>query len=198
VAERRALTPEDIRELKHQGIVFSSPLAIKMLCLGLILVVIFVGSEGVQTLQAPDTLADLKGLALRALFGATLLACAVIFTTLLTSLVCNGFFMSPALLSPRRRSLPRDSFALVIIAVCLGAALSAIVFLYFSKPLFTQLVFSEPVGTALPQGLSELWRRLATRIIVGSVILAILVTGVARAWFLFSRRPLKNPSSNEG
>ncbi len=188
---------ENLRALKEQGIIFSSPLAIRLTTVAVLLLTgVALARNPVGPLVPPD-LATAQELGLHALKAAAAASTACAGTILLLSLIFNGFFLSAGLLSPRKRGPDKINPLVRLGQGALGAALGLGALFGCSKSLFGALYLGSQEAGGQPAGLALLRASLGapfTAVIVGTVILAILVAGIARARFVLRNRVAKSSS----
>lgn len=187
--------PEELRALKERGIVFTSPLATRLAVIAALLVGGVVAARAADGFVLPADTAGARQLGMHVLTVAALASAASAVTALSVALALNGFFLSAALLSPRRGGSFGFSAVAWFVQAGLGVALGTAVLYGSSKALFGAL-YADAGGPAQhPALLAYLKASLKgpfTAVIVGTVILAILVAGAARARFLFRNRAVKS------
>jgi len=200
MSETRALpSPEDLRELRSRGIIFSSPRAVRLtVTAALAAVTLWIASRALVPPSQTD-LADLSRFVTDAAAIAALLAALTIVVISAVSLILNGFFVSAQMLALRRQERARNGLFSTLGALGLGLAVGLAAFYAMVRTLFGLLYLTDGAtgqafGSVL-DGLARGGQRVATGIIVGSLFLAILVAGVARCGFLLRHRVPKSPSS---
>lgn len=187
-------SPEDLSELRTRGVVFSSPLVIRLaVSAALASTVLFLADRGAP-LEPQVDLAKLSRMCIAALSTFSLLAAVTIVVTTAVSLTLNGFFISPQILPLRRRQRARRGIVSSLTVVGLGAVVGIVGFYAAARTLFGLLYLTGDPGQGLPallDGLTAIGQRVAIGIIVGSLFLAILAGGVARFGFLLRQRVTK-------
>lgn len=187
-------SPEDLSELRARGVVFASPLVVRLaVSAALASAVLFLADRGAP-LEPQVDLADLSRMCIAALSTFSLLAAVTIFVTTAVSLTLNGFFISAQILPLRRRQRARRGIVSSLAVVGLGVVVGVIGFYAAARTLFGLLYLMGDPGqglAAILDGLGAIGQRVAIGIIVGSLFLAILAGGVARFGFLLRHRVAK-------
>lgn len=187
-------SPEDLSELRARGVVFASPLVVRLaVSAALASAVLFLADRGAP-LEPQVDLADLSRMCIAALSTFSLLAAVTIFVTTAVSLTLNGFFISAQILPLRRRQRARRGIVSSLAVVGLGVVVGVIGFYAAARTLFGLLYLMGDPGqglAAILDGLAAIGQRVAIGIIVGSLFLAILAGGVARFGFLLRHRVAK-------
>jgi hypothetical protein len=187
-------SPEDLSELRARGVVFASPLVVRLaVSAALASTVLFLADRGAP-LEPQVDLAGLSRMCIAALSTFSLLAAVTIFVTTAVSLTLNGFFISAQILPLRRRQRARRGIVSSLAVVGLGLVVGVIGFYAAARTLFGLLYLMGDPGqglAAILDGLAAIGQRVAIGIIVGSLFLAILAGGVARFGFLLRHRVAK-------
>lgn len=197
-------TREELQELKAQGIVFRSPLAIRAVILSAVLITLLFTLKGsTVTGSVPVNGTPVDGTGVERL--ASSLLSLVVTTSLVAvlagvifSLLLNGFSISAKLIAIKWRPVERTGILVQLALLALGVALGAELLYALTGDLFlwlrasTELLSDPSLISSSDRARSSFIERLSTRVIVECVFLAILAAVTARVRFLYQNRVPKH------
>ncbi len=189
MAESAFAGKEELQELKARGVVFSSPLATRSVVLAALLGSSVAGWEWVTSAPAPETLPAMIELARRVGLAAVVLCAVTVAATLVVTLAFNGFTLSAGFLSLKIRPVRRESVCITLASGVLGASVGSLLAYAFAGELFLLLRTTD--AASLGASLGRLALRLAKVVALGAVGVAVIVTPVTRARFLWLHRSRK-------
>lgn len=182
---RVLLSKDEIQELKAKGLVFASPLGAQLISIALLIALGLRFSDTALFFQYPASLADLARLLELTAWLLAGSSAVVVGARLALGLVLNGFFVSLGLLRPRLRRSPRTPSVVAAGVLVLGLGAGAAVCSFALGGLVTQMSATsdvEAIGV-----LRALSSTLGKRLVVASVVLAILAIGLGRFRYLVRR-----------